>query len=117
MCGYQIIRYAHNMEHPKYGSLTCGCVCAGKMEGNIEEARRREAEFKNIQARRVNFFKRKWKHSQKGNDYLKIDDHVIVIYKLNVDKAWKYSMIMNSLRVNMLLEKEQWQRLLSSWKS
>ena len=26
MCGYQIIRYAHHMEHPRYHSLTAGCV-------------------------------------------------------------------------------------------
>ncbi len=91
MCGYQIIRYAHHMEHPGYRGLICGCVCAGKMEGNIEEAKRREAEYKNMQARRISFFKRKWKHSQKGNDYLKIDDHVVIIYKLKGENAWKYS--------------------------
>lgn len=91
MCGYQIIRYAHHMEHPRYHSLICGCVCAGKMEGNIEEAKRREAEFKNMQARRINFFKRKWRRSKKGNDYLKIDDHVIVIYNIKTGNQWKYS--------------------------
>lgn len=46
MCGYQIIRYAHHMIHPGYRSLTVGCVCAGRMEGDISEAKRREAEFK-----------------------------------------------------------------------
>lgn len=91
MCGYQIIRYAHHMEHPRYRSLICGCVCAGKMEGNIEEAKRREAEFKNMQARRINFFKRKWRRSKKGNDYLKIDDHVVVIYNIKTGNQWKYS--------------------------
>ncbi len=91
MCGYQIIRYAHQMEHENYGSLICGCVCAGRMEGNIEEAKRREAELKNSQARRINFFKRKWKQSKKGNDYLKIEDHVIVIYHIQSNGKWKYS--------------------------
>ncbi len=46
MCGYQIIRYAHHMRHKDYGRLTAGCVCAGKMEGNIEAARMRENELK-----------------------------------------------------------------------
>lgn len=46
MCGYQTIRYAHHMEHPKYRSLSVGCVCAGRMEGDVERARRREKEFK-----------------------------------------------------------------------
>lgn len=33
--------------------LAVGCVCAGRMEGDVEGAKRREAEFKNRQARRV----------------------------------------------------------------
>lgn len=80
MCGYQIIRYAHQMEHPEYGPLSVGCVCAGRMEGDVETAKRREAEFKNKQSRRLRFFQRKWKQSKKGNEYLKIDGHVIVLY-------------------------------------
>lgn len=91
MCGYQIIRYAHHMEHPQYHSLVCGCVCAGKMEGSVEEAKKREAEFKNMQARRINFFKRKWHRSRKGNEYLKIDDHVVIIYSIKPGNQWKYS--------------------------
>ena len=91
MCGYQIIRYAHHMEHPRYQSLVCGCICAGKMEGNIDEAKRREADLKNKLARKENFLKRKWKSSKKGNDYLKVDGHVIVIFALKDGKVWKYS--------------------------
>lgn len=92
MCGYQIIRYAHHMEHPDYRNLVCGCVCAGKMEGDIEGAKRREAEFKNRQSRRVNFFKRKWRHSRKGNEFLKIDGHIVVLYHSRQNgNIWKYS--------------------------
>lgn len=46
MCGYHVIRYAHHMTHPKYRSLSCGCVCAGRMEGDVDKAKRREAEYK-----------------------------------------------------------------------
>ena len=91
MCGYQIIRYAHHMEHSRFGTLVCGCICAGKMEGNIDEAKRREADLKNKQARKENFLKRKWKSSKKGNDYLKVDGHVVVIFALMNGKVWKYS--------------------------
>lgn len=95
MCGYQIIRYAHMMEHPSYHPIVAGCVCAGRMEGDIEAAKKRENEFKNRQARRVGFFKRKWKHSVKGNEYLKVDEHVIVLYKTpNTSSPWKYSIDM-----------------------
>ncbi len=81
MCGYQIIRYAHQMEHPEYGHLSVGCVCAGRMEGDPEAAKRREAEFKNKESRRLRFSGRKWKQSHKGNEYLKIDGHVVVLYR------------------------------------
>lgn len=96
MCGHQIIRYAHQMEHPEYHSLICGCVCAGRMEGNIEAARQREAEMKNAQARRIKFTQRKWKRSVKGNEYLKIEGHIIVIYAFNGNdsrkrSSWKFS--------------------------
>ena len=92
MCGYQIIRYAHHMEHPKYRSLSVGCVCAGRMEGDVAEAKRREADFKNRQARRMKFFQRKWKRSKKGNEYLKIDGHVLVLYSQEKGKhIWKYA--------------------------
>lgn len=80
MCGSQIIRYAHQMEHPQYGSLSVGCVCAGRMEGNAEAAKHREAEFKKTQSRRLRFLQRKWKQSQKGNEYLKTEGHVVVLY-------------------------------------
>ncbi len=93
MCGYQIIRYAHQMEHPSYPSLSVGCKCAGKMEGDVSEAKRREADFKNRQSRRMNFFKRQWKRSKKGNEYLKIDGHVVVIYHDDRGKgSWRYSL-------------------------
>ena len=92
MCGYQIIRYAHQMEHPKYHSLSVGCVCAGKMEGDIANARHRESEFRKKQTRRKNFFRKEWKRSQKGNEYLKVQGHVIVLYhNTKAGNTWKYS--------------------------
>lgn len=92
MCGCQIIRYVHQMEHPDYSSLSVGCVCAGRMEGDVEQAKRREADFKNCQTRRMNFCKREWKRSGKGNEYLKIDNHVVVLYHDTKGQgSWKYS--------------------------
>lgn len=91
MCGYQIIRYVHHMVHPHYRPLDVGCICAGKMEGDVEAAKKREQNFKNKEARRENFKKRKWKDSRKGNSYLKIKNHVIVLYKNKNGNGWKYS--------------------------
>ncbi len=92
MCGRQIIRYEHHMTHPQYGNLDVGCICAGKMEGNIERAKQREQDFKNKEARRQNFMNRKWKQSKNNNSYLKIKNHLIVLYYSERNHNWKYSL-------------------------
>ena len=91
MCGHQIIRYVHHMQHPQYRSLGVGCICAGKMEGDIEQAKQREQEYKNKQTRRENFKKRKWKTSKNNNSYIIIKNHLIVLYYNKRFNNWKYS--------------------------
>lgn len=92
MCGYQIIRYVHHMYHQETGKqLDCGCVCAGKLEGDINKARKREAAFKNKLQRKINFKKKKWKCSAKGHEYLKIKNHLIVIFHFKDSNKWKFS--------------------------
>ena len=63
---------------------------SAKMEGNVAEAKRREADFKNREARRESFLRRQWKRSKRGNEYLKIDGHLAVLCREEKDK-WKYS--------------------------
>jgi len=92
MCGHQVIRYVHHMVHPKFPELSVGCICAGKMEGDIEGAKRREADFKNRESRRENFKNSKWKKSKNGNYFLKAKQHLIVLYYNSKYKTWKYSL-------------------------
>lgn len=92
MCGFQIIRYVHHMYHPETGKqLNCGCVCAGKLEGNIDKARKREAAFKNKEQRKITFKKKQWKRSSKGNEYLKIKNHLIVLFHFRDSDKWNFS--------------------------
>lgn len=91
MCGHQIIRYVHHMMHPEYRSLGVGCICAGKMEGDTEGAVKREQNFKNKEKRRANFIRRQWKTSKGNNSYLKIKNHIIVLYYNKEYNHWKYS--------------------------
>ena len=91
MCGHQIIRYVHHMFHPDFRSLGVGCICAGKMEGNIERAKKREQEFKSKELRKANFKDRQWKTSKKSNSYLKIKDHQVVLYHHPQKDTWKYA--------------------------
>ena len=81
MCGHQIIRYVHQMIHPHYRSLGVGCICAGRMEGDVNRAKKRERDFKNRAARLESFRKRTWKNSRKGNPYLRINHRVVVLYQ------------------------------------
>ncbi len=55
----------------------------------MEAARKRERDLKNRQARMDSFKARKWKQSRNGNPYLKIGEHLIVLYKLQ-NGGWKY---------------------------
>lgn len=80
MCGYQIIRYVHIMEHPQYRRrIGAGCICAGKMEGNPEAARERENAFKNRQSRRETFLGTKLKKSKNGNEYFKYKGSLVTV--------------------------------------
>jgi len=93
MCGYQIIRYVHVMKHPLYpGRIGAGCVCAGRMEGDSEKAALRERDYKNLQSRRMNFLKREWKKSNKGNFYLNYKYKNVVLLKNKFKTSyWKFS--------------------------
>ena len=91
MCGHQIIRYVHHMSHPSFGSLGVGCVCAGKMEGDTDAAVRRETDFKNREKRRANFLARQWRVSKNSNFYLKIGEHLMVLYHNPNNNTWKYA--------------------------
>lgn len=92
MCGHQIIRYVHHMCHPNYHSLDVGCICAGKMEGNIDRAKKREQDFKSKQARKENFMNKPWKTSKNSNSYIKVKDHLVVLYHNKKLNNWKYSL-------------------------
>ena len=81
MCEHQKIRYVHFMEHPDYSEgLACGCVCAGKMEEDYVAAKRREKKMKNVVQRRKRWLSRKWNISKGGNDYIKTDGYLIVVF-------------------------------------
>jgi hypothetical protein len=53
MCEHAEVRYVHVMTHPDYGGgeaeLLVGCICAGRMEEDYQQAKEREAEFKRRQ--------------------------------------------------------------------
>lgn len=91
MCGHQIIRYVHIMKHPNYHrTIGAGCVCAGRMEGDVERARARETAFKNRQSRRDTFLHLPRKRSRNGHEYIKYHGEIITLLEDKYKKGqWK----------------------------
>ncbi|MDD2492519.1 MAG: 3'-5' exonuclease [Bacilli bacterium] len=89
MCENATIRYAHHMRHPNYPhTLTVGCICAGKMEGNDLEASKREKELKNYVARRKKFLNREWKKTAKGFPKYTYKGVQFIIFPLTKNKEF-----------------------------
>jgi len=91
MCGFQIIRYVHYMYHPQAGTLGCGCVCAGRLEGDLANARAREAALRSRTQRKLTFRKRTWKRSAKGSEYLTYKQHLIVLLHWRNPEQWRFA--------------------------
>ena len=88
MCEVKEIRYVHSMEHPDYPDvLEVGCICAGKMQGNVERANKKEQAFKNANQRRKKWLSRKWGISRKCNSYINTDGFNITIFQSG--EKWK----------------------------
>lgn len=70
MCEVETIRYVHRMQHNNYADLEVGCICAGHMEGNMDNANVRDRELKSQAQRRDNWLYLQWRTSKKGNLYI-----------------------------------------------
>lgn len=90
MCGNEKIRYVHIMEHSDVEDpFEVGCVCAEKMSDDYEGPRRRENRLKNRAARRTRWLQRTWRVSAKGNSYLNVEGHNLVVYPTRTNR-WGY---------------------------
>jgi hypothetical protein len=90
MCGGERVRYVHVMHHPEAGTCEAGCVCAGRMTGDLEAANAREQSLKNKAGRRSRWLTRKWKVSGKGNEFLSLDGFNMTVFP-NKWKPGKWS--------------------------
>jgi hypothetical protein len=101
MCESQMIRHVHYMQHPNYdGVLGVGCICAGNMEGNIYAAQKRENAMISRRGKRNRWLSRKWRISQKGNEYIRAYGYCVTIFRR--EEGWAASMALlddkNSLK-------------------
>ena len=90
MCGNEKIRYVHIVEHIEVGEeFRVGCNCATKMTDDYINPERREKELRNRANRRVNWTKKQWKSSKKGNYYLNIENRHLLIYTDSKTRKFK----------------------------
>jgi hypothetical protein len=90
MCEAQDIRYVHSMEHASYATaLRCGCVCAGRMEGSTETAKKREAILRSASTRRQNWLTRKWSCSRQEGAYLRAGGYSVYVFPSG-DQSWTF---------------------------
>ena len=89
MCQVQAIRYVHYVRHPDYYDLHVGCVCASNMLGNSETPRQVEKKLRQKAQRKTNWPNLKWKISARGNEYIRKDDIIVVVY--GGQGGWSFS--------------------------
>ncbi len=88
MCGNEKIRYVHIMEHTESeNDFKVGCVCAEKMSDDYTGPRLRETKLRSRAARRTKWLQRTWRVSAKGNSFLNIDGHNLVVFPTQT-KRW-----------------------------
>jgi len=90
MCGTEI-RYVHLMVHqnPIHPKVKVGCICAGNLEHDYVNPKKREKKLLNKSLRRIRWLTRSWRISAKGNAYLNIARRNIGIYGRR-DGKWSW---------------------------
>lgn len=76
------------MQNAAYtGLMGVGCICAGKMTQNPDQAKQLEKDARARSVRRETWLKRVWRVSRKGNEYLNMDGCNIGVHQ-NRDGSW-----------------------------
>ncbi len=90
MCNHDRIRYVHIVSHPEVeNDFLVGCVCAEKMTGDYVRPKQLENKLRQRTARRINWVKKPWKRSEKGNHFLNLEEHQLLIFKDSETKKFK----------------------------
>ena len=98
LCNKQTLRYVHHMENINGEKLDVGCVCAGKLQGDVEKAKERERRLRESPLTNQDFKfqptpqRARLLKSLNGNFYIKYKGHVIVFIEDKYNKnRWRYS--------------------------
>jgi hypothetical protein len=92
MCGTALVRYWHYLEHPNYPErIGTGYVCAGALTEDYVGSKARDEKMKFTDRQRKRWLSRRWKISQKGNEYLNISNVNVVIFSRGT--GWSFRLL------------------------
>lgn len=90
MCGNEKIRFVHILSHVEVvEDVRVGCICAEKMTSDYVNPKKREKELRNRASRRTSWVKKEWKISKHNNYFLKIEGHLLIIFKNKINNKYK----------------------------
>ncbi|MCC8360613.1 hypothetical protein [Salinimicrobium sediminilitoris] len=82
MCNNERIRFVHVVSHKAFSQeLKVGCVCAEKMTSDYVNPKKQEQRLRHKAQRRINWLRKEWKASKNGNLFVKVKDHLVVIFR------------------------------------
>jgi hypothetical protein len=89
-CGNERIRYVHHLSHPDhFEELAVGCVCSGKLTGDLLAAKGAEKLTRSRSKRREAFPDRAWKTTRYGGLSITINgQRVTVARKSETYRIW-----------------------------
>lgn len=102
VCRRQIIRYVHRLSHPggAWPDIESGCVCSGKLTGDVGAAFERQKIRTNLSRRRANWVDlSRWKVSGKGTHWIRADGWVVQCFRSG--NAWGARIIHDLAGINL----------------
>jgi hypothetical protein len=121
MCDKENIRYKHIMWHEGTNMrLSVGCVCAGYMENDYENAKRRDMSLRNKVLRKKRFLSKQWVSKgyyngfvfhelMDGHDQFIIEEYVYMDYILErgIKKSFSFGEKLFIAQVNPLIHSKR----------
>jgi hypothetical protein len=92
MCEREEIRFVHHLIHPEGHAVAVGCVCAGKLTGDLPLMKKMNNEAKKLAKQKQDWFKKDWKEMYFGRDIYRKASSTFHASYINIDtKTWRYA--------------------------
>jgi hypothetical protein len=91
-CGHYPVRFVHCLVHDEWvDEARVGCVCAERLTGDYVNPKRHEAELRRRSTARARWASRRWRHSARGNAWVKVRGHHVVVFPSLASEGWTFA--------------------------